>query len=155
MSRRTSIMSENLKEEMKYQGITTKELAARVNLRTTPVFERVKRMEREGIIKKYMAVVDASKIGNSFMVLCNVRLKQHTRECSQEFVEAMAHYNEVTECFNVSGDYDYQIKVYVHNMNEYQSFVLNKLGLLTCIGSLHSTFVMGVVKQTNKVPVEK
>ena len=143
-----------LRELQKDAKLTTKELAAQVNLSPSPVFERQKRLEREGYIKKYVAVVDPIKTGNGIMVLCNVRLKHHSKEFSQRFTAVISQIDEVVECFNTSGDYDYQLKIYARNMRDYQEFVLGTLGDLDCIGSLHSIFVIGEVKNTLSVPLK-
>lgn len=135
-----------LKELQKDAKLTTKELAAKVNLSPTPVFERQKRLEREGYIKKYVAVVDPIKLGNGITVLCNVRLKFHSREFSRQFTSVISEIDEVVECYNTSGDYDYQMKIHVSSMQHYQELVLDRLGDLDCVGSLHSIFVIGEVK---------
>ena len=96
--------------------LTVKELAARVHLSPSPVFERQKRLEREGYIERYMAVVNSHKVGNGIMVLCNIRLKQHTQDLIQEFMDVVQNIDEITECYNTSGDYDFLIKVYAHDM---------------------------------------
>ena len=143
-----------LRELQKDAKLTTKELAAKVNLSPSPVFERQKRLEREGYIKRYVAVVDPIKAGNGIMVLCNVRLKHHSKEFSRQFTSVISEIDEVVECFNTSGDYDYQLKIYARNMHDYQDFVLGTLGDLDCIGSLHSIFVIGEVKNTLCIPVK-
>lgn len=143
-----------LRELQKDAKLTTKELAAKVNLSPSPVFERQKRLEREGYIKRYVAVVDPIKTGNGIMVLCNVRLKHHSKEFSRHFTSVIAGIDEVVECFNTSGDYDYQLKIYARNMQDYQKFVLDTLGDLDCIGSLHSIFVIGEVKNTMALPLK-
>lgn len=143
-----------LRELQKDAKLTTKELAAKVNLSLSPVFERQKRLEREGYIKRYVAVVDPIKTGNGIMVLCNVRLKHHSKEFSQRFTSVISQIDEVVECFNTSGDYDYQLKIYARNMQDYQEFVLGTLGDLDCIGSLHSIFVIGEVKNTLSIPLK-
>ena len=133
--------------------LTTKELAAIVHLSQTPVFERVKRLEREGYIKKYMAVLDAEKLNRGFVVFCNVSMKQHTFENSQRIMEAVQKIPEIVECYNISGEYDFMLKIYVENMKHYQEFVLRILGELDCIGSLNSSFVLGEVKNSNELPI--
>lgn len=133
--------------------LTVKELAARVHLSPSPVFERQKRLEREGYIVRYMAVVDAHKVGNGILVLCNIRLKQHTQALIQEFMDVVQGIDEITECYNTSGDYDFLIKVYAQDMKSYQQFMLNTLGKIDCIGSLHSIFVIDETKNTRGVPV--
>ena len=133
-----------LRELQKDAKLTTKELAAKVNLSPSPVFERQKRLEREGYIKRYVAVVDPLKAGNGIMVLCNVSLKQHSKEYSRQFTSVIADIEEVVECYNTSGDYDYMLKIYARSMPHYQELVL---------GSLHSIFVIGEVKNTLAVPL--
>ncbi len=142
-----------LRELQKDAKLTTKELAAMVHLSPSPVFERLKRLERDGYIKNYIAVVDPIKAGNGIMVLCNVRLKHHSNELSRQFTSVIAGIDEVVECFNTSGDYDYQLKIYARSMAHYQELVLGRLGELDCIGSLHSIFVIGEVKNSRSIPL--
>jgi len=133
--------------------ITTKELADKVNLSPTPVYERVKKLEQEGYIKKYVALLDREKLGKGLIVFCNVSLRKHTREIGQQFVRDIAMLDEVTECYNISGDYDFLLKVLVNDMKHYQDFVLNRLGSVKNIGSAHSIFVMGEIKHSYQVPL--
>ena len=133
--------------------ITTKELADKVNLSSTPVYERVKKLEQDGYIKKYVALLDREKLGKGLIVFCNVSLRKHTREIGQQFVRDIAMLDEVTECYNISGDYDFLLKVLVNDMKHYQDFVLNRLGSVKNIGSAHSIFVMGEIKHSYQVPL--
>ena len=133
--------------------LTVKELAAKLHLSTSPTFERQKRLERDGYIERYMAVVNPHKVGNGIMVLCNIRLKQHSQELIQDFMNVVQNLEEITECYNTSGDYDFLIKVYAHDMKSYQQFMLNTLGTINCIGSLHSIFVIDETKNTHGVPI--
>ena len=126
--------------------LTTKELAARVSLSSTPVFERLKRLEANGYIKKYIAIVDAEKLGKGFVVFCNVKMRRLSREIAQEFTRIIRDIPEVTECYNISGSFDYLLKIYAPDMKYYQEFVLNVLGTIEHLGSLESTFVMDEVK---------
>ena len=98
-------------------------------------------------------VVDAEKAGNGIMVLCNIRLKQHSEEMIQQFIDAVQNIDEITECFNTSGDYDFMIKVYARDMHAYQQFMQHKLGAMSCLGSLHSVFVMAETKNTHGVAI--
>ena len=127
--------------------LTTKELAARVSLSSTPVFERLKRLEREGYIKKYIAVLDADKLNQGFIVFCLVKLKRMNREIAADFSQRISQIPEVTECYNISGSFDYLLKVHAPNMKYYQEFLLNVLGTIDSLGSLESTCVMDTVKQ--------
>ena len=133
--------------------LTVKELAAKLHLSTSPTFERQRRLERDGYIERYMAVLNPRKVGNGIMVLCNIRLKQHSQELIQEFMDVVQNLEEITECYNTSGDYDFLIKVYAHDMKSYQQFMLNTLGTINCIGSLHSIFVIDETKNTHGVPI--
>ena len=128
--------------------MTTKELAHEVNLSTTPVFERLKRLERDGIIKKYIAILDAEKLNQGFTVFCQVKLKQMNRDIAQSFVDVIKDIPEVSECYNISGNYDYLLKVHATDMRTYQSFVINTLGGIESLGSIESTFVMDEIKQS-------
>ena len=126
--------------------LTTKELAARVNLSSTPVFERLRRLENGGYIKKYIAVLDAEKLNLGFVVFCRVKLSKLNREIATEFTRIIQDISEVTECYNISGSYDYLLKIHAPNMKYYQEFILNVLGTIDSLGSLESTFVMDEVK---------
>ena len=129
--------------------LTTKELAARVHLSTTPVFERLKRLERSGVIRKYVAVLDAEKLHLGFVVFCSVKLKQMNREVAREFVSVVKDIPQVAECYNVSGEYDYLLKIHAPDMKYYNEFIINVLGTIDSIGSILSTFVMDEIKNTH------
>lgn len=133
--------------------LTTKEIATKVHLSPTPVYERIRRLEKQGIIKKYVALVEAEKVGKGLTVFCDVTLKEHTKEIGHQFVKEIMSLKNVSECYNISGDYDFRLKIMVKDMKHYQDFVLNDLGLIKNIGSAHSTFVMGVIKHSFGVPL--
>ena len=126
--------------------LTTRELAAQVSLSSTPVFERLKRLEREGYIKKYIAVLDADKLNQGFVVFCNVKLRRMNKDIAMEFTRIIQNIPEVTECYNISGSYDYLLKIHAPNMKYYQEFIINVLGTIDSLGSLESMFVMDEVK---------
>ena len=126
--------------------LTTKELAAQVSLSSTPVFERLKRLEREGYIKKYIAVLDADKLNQGFVVFCNFKLRRMNKDIAMEFTRIIQNIPEVTECYNISGSYDYLLKIHAPNMKYYQEFIINVLGTIDSLGSLESMFVMDEVK---------
>ncbi len=126
--------------------LTTKELAAEVHLSSTPVFERLKRLERNGYIKKYVAVLDAEKLNQGFLVFCNVKLRRMNNAIANDFVERIKEVPQVTECYNISGNFDYLLKVHAANMQVYKDFLLNTLGAIESVGSIESTFVMEEIK---------
>ncbi len=128
--------------------LTIKEIANKVGLSSTPVFERLKRLERQGYIKQYITILDAEKLNLGFMVFCNVKLNGINKKIATEFVERVKELKEVTECYNVSGNFDYLLKIHVHDMKSYQEFILNKLGVIESVGHIESTFVMNEDKHT-------
>jgi Lrp/AsnC family leucine-responsive transcriptional regulator/Lrp/AsnC family transcriptional regulator len=132
-------------------NVTMKELAASVNLSQSPIFERVKRLEAEGYIKKYIALIDAEKLNYGLIVFCNIKLKQHNKSIGRNFVTDIMKLKEVVECYNISGDFDFLLKVLAKDMRHYQDFVFNKLGMVKSIGSTHSTFVMSENKHSYNI----
>lgn len=128
--------------------LTTKELAAKVNLSTTPVFERLKKLERGGFIKKYVAILDAEKLNLGFEVFCSVKLKQMSTEVANNFVSVIKGIPQVTECYNISGEFDYLLKIHAANMKAYNDFIINILGQIDSIGSIQSSFVMNEIKHS-------
>lgn len=133
--------------------LTVKELAKEVSLSASPVFERVKRLEQEGFVKRYAAVLDAEKLNRGFTVFCQIKLKIHDRSVGYDFVKEILEIEEVAECYNISGDFDFLLKVQVRDMKHYQDFVFNKLGSVDSIGSTHSTFVMAEVKNNHGLTI--
>jgi len=127
---------------------TTKELSFKLNLSVTAVYERIKKLEREEIISRYVVLLNRNKIQKGFVVFCHLKLMQHTKEFISQFEKEVVQLNEVLECFHVSGDYDYILKICVENMEEYREFMVTKLTTLQHIGSTHSTFMIGEVKNT-------
>ena len=142
-----------LKTLQRNAKLTTKELADTVHLTPTPVFERQKRLERRGYIKKYVAVLDAEKLDKGLQVYCKVKLKQINHQIAKNFTHRILRIPEVTECYNTSGAYDYLLKVYARDMKQYQEFILNKLGEIEELSSIESTFVLSEVKQSYGVNI--
>ncbi len=128
--------------------MTTKELSIYLNLSSTAVYERIKKLEKNGVIEKYIAVINKEKIEKSFVVFCKIKLMQHKQAYVRKFEKEVIKFEEVLECYNVSGDYDYFLKVVVKNMKAYHNFLNDKLTTLDHISSAHSTFIMNEVKNT-------
>lgn len=127
---------------------TTKELSMILNLSVTAVYERIKKLEREGVIRNYVALLNRNKIEKAFVVFCHLKLIQHTKDVINTFENEVIRLDEVTECFHVSGDYDYILKVSVKDMDAYREFMVTKLTGLQHIGSTHSSFMIGEVKNS-------
>jgi DNA-binding Lrp family transcriptional regulator len=131
--------------------ITVKEISEKVLLSTTPVHERIKRMEEAGVIKQYATLVDHSKVKKGLMVICYVSLKQHGKNAGVKFIKTINELSEVIECFSISGEFDFMLKVVCEDMNAYYDFHVNKLSEIENVGHLQSVFVMGIIKQTHQV----
>lgn len=147
-----TIDSEILKMLQEDAHVTTKDISLKLHLTTTPIHERIKRLEKDGYIKKYVALLDKEKLEKGLTVFCNVSLKQHTNENGKKFVQEIQSIPEVVECYNIAGDYDFLLKILVKDMPAYQKFVLGVLGTLKSIGSVKSVFVMGEIKHSTSVP---
>ncbi len=128
--------------------ITVKEISEKIHLSTTPVHERIKRMESDGVIKQYVTLVDHSKVKKGLMVICYVSLKAHSKNAGTKFINAINEMNEIIECYSISGEFDFMLKVVEENMDSYYDFHVNKLSQIENIGNVQSVFVMGVIKDT-------
>jgi len=129
--------------------MTVKEIADQVHLSTTPVHDRIKWLEKSGVIKQYAALIDQAKVKKGLMVICYVSLKEHSKTAGTKFIRHINELNEVIECYNISGEFDFMLKVVAENMEDYYNFHVNKLSMSENIGNVQSVFVMGVLKQTH------
>ncbi|HPF97654.1 MAG: Lrp/AsnC family transcriptional regulator [Flavobacteriaceae bacterium] len=130
---------------------TNKALSIKLNLSVTAVYERIKKLEKEGIISKYVTLLKKDKIQKTFVTFCHVKLVQHTQGFVVEFEKEVKKLPEVLEVYHVSGDYDYLLKVVVSNMESFREFMVEKLTSINHIGSTHSMFVINEVKHTTAI----
>ncbi len=133
-----------LKENAK---MSQKELANRVGLTITPTFERVKNLERKGIIEGYTVQLNKEKIGKGLQVICQVSLKEHSKEVIETFENAIIHLSEIESCFHIAGGYDYSLLLEVANMEQYEKFLKERLSSIPNIANVQSSFVMSKVKK--------
>ena len=131
--------------------ITVKEISDQMHLSTTPVHERIKRMEASGVIKQYATLVDHTKVKKGLMVICYVSLKEHSKNAGVKFIETMQVLNEVIECYSISGEFDFMLKVVCKDMNTYYDFHVNKLSQQENMGNVQSVFIMGIIKETHQL----
>ncbi|ASZ14587.1 Lrp/AsnC family transcriptional regulator [Chitinophaga pendula] len=131
--------------------MTIRDIAAQLHLSTTPVYERIRRMEQSGVIQQYAAIVDPRKINRGLTVLCYITLKEHGTKAGGKFINEIIGFPEVTECLNVSGESDFLLKIQVRDMDDYQAFFVNKLGEVDNISHMKSSFVISVIKTTHKL----
>lgn len=134
--------------------ITHKQLSKHLGLSTTAVYERVKKLEREGVIKKYAAILDRKSMGMNLMVIAHIKLVRHTQSNIEEFEKHILGLNEVMECYHVSGDYDYILKMSFKSMGNYRNFMIDKIASLPSIGSTHSIFVVDEIKNEVSLALE-
>jgi DNA-binding Lrp family transcriptional regulator len=128
--------------------LTTKQLAHHLGLTITPVFERIKRLEKQGVIDKYVAILNKEKIGRKLIAFCNVSIKEHSREYIHHFESQIIKFPEVMECYHIAGMYDYMLKITTENMDSYHDFIYNKLATIDNIGNVRSSFVMNELKSS-------
>ncbi|SNV41007.1 Leucine-responsive regulatory protein [Chryseobacterium taklimakanense] len=133
---------------------TTKELASALDLSVTAVFERIKKLEKQKVIEKYVALIDKQKIQKDFIVLCHVKLVQHRKDYITQFENEIVQFSEVLECFHVSGDYDYILKICVKDIKDYREFMVTKLTNLQNIASTQSSFTIKEVKNTTVISTD-
>jgi len=133
--------------------ITIKDLALKVHLSPTPVFDRVHRLEDEGYIQRYTAILSPSRLGRGFIVYCSVRLRRMGKDIANDFIAKVKDIPEVAECYNISGDFDFLLKIYAPDMKYYNDFLINTLGTIDSLGSVQSQFVMNEVKNSYGLPV--
>lgn len=133
--------------------LSTKELASRIHLSVTPTYERVRRLEREGYIRKYSAILAPDRFNRGFVVFCNISMRTMNKQVAEQWVKAIEGWEEVTECFNTSGDHDYMLRVCVASMRDYQAFILDKVGTFPHVGHIQSVFVLQTLKQDHGIPL--
>ena len=130
---------------------TTKSIAEELGMTTSPIFERIKKLEKEGYIKKYVAVLNNKKIGLKQTVFIGITLQGHTRSYLEKFVKEINNFPEIIECHRVSGNFDYLLKLVVEDIEAYESFIISKLTLLPYLGNVQSLITLSTGKETNEV----
>ena len=132
---------------------TIKEVAQKVNLSTTPVHDRIKRMETEGIIEKYVALINRRHVGKFLIAYSNVSLDKQRQENFEEFNQIIKEMKEVVECHVVSGSFDYLLKVIISDMEAYHAFY-QRMSAIQGVSHISSFFVMSEVKNVTAIPLQ-
>ncbi|MEH6745215.1 MAG: Lrp/AsnC family transcriptional regulator [Maribacter arcticus] len=148
-----NIDREILKILQKDAKTVAKSIAQELGLTKTPVYERIKRLEQDGFIKNYVAILDKDKIEESITVFSFVSLETQKGAMMDEFFEDVKSYPEVVECFVVGGEFDFLLKVVVKNLDAYYDFAKFKIASLPSIGSVKSAFVLNEVKNDTNFPL--
>jgi Lrp/AsnC family transcriptional regulator, leucine-responsive regulatory protein len=131
--------------------LTVRDIALKIHLSATPTHDRIKRLEKSGVIKNYSALIDHRKVNKGIMVLCQVSLKDHDKKTAQTFIQAIQSFPEILECYNISGDFDFMLKIVAESMETFHHFFINSLSEVKGIGQTKSMFVMSVIKETHHV----
>jgi Lrp/AsnC family transcriptional regulator len=131
--------------------LTYKEIAKKINLSLSPVHDRIKRLEQEGVVERYVGILNKKMLGVGITVFSQVTLIRQTREVSQIFDIAIKQLPEVVECNFVSGSFDYLLKIIVADMEAYHNFHQMKLSTIEGVSLINSFFVMSEVKSTTEI----
>ena len=129
---------------------TTKEVAEILNLTASPVYERIKRLEKKGYIKKYVALLDKKRINRPITAICMVSLRYHNEGFIEKFEQQIRAISEVQECFHMAGKVDFFLKINLQSLDAYHEFVRLKLSKIENIGVLESYFVLKEMFQTTE-----
>ena len=133
--------------------ITNNELAKRINLTTTPTLERVRRLEREGIIEGYSARINKEAVGRGFTAFVKVTLKVHQLNLMEEFTSAIKEIPEILACYHTTGDGDFLLHVVARDTKDYEQLMRNKLTTLPDVERLHTSIVLNTIKDQSPIPV--
>ncbi|AZA54945.1 Lrp/AsnC family transcriptional regulator [Chryseobacterium sp. G0201] len=131
--------------------LSIRDISARINLSPTPTHERIKRMEKQGIIKEYTAILDRKKVNKGMMVVCMIALNAHNKSIATKFIEEVSKLKEVVEFYNISGEFDFMLKILAPNMDEFHEFFVNQLSEIEGIGQTKSIFVMNSIKESSQI----
>ncbi len=129
---------------------TTKDVAEMLNLTASPVYERIKRLEKKGYIKKYVALLDKKTINRPVTAICMVSLRYHNEGFIEKFEQQIRAISEVQECFHMAGKVDFFLKINLQSLDAYHEFVRLKLSKIENIGVLESYFVLKEVFHTTE-----
>ncbi len=133
---------------------TNKEIASKLGMSITPIFERIRKLKTNGIIQRVIAIVDKKALGKTLTAYCNVSLKEHAMDYLEKFEKEVAQLAEVQDCHHIAGHYDYMLKVNIKDIETYQLFITKKLAGLENIGNVKSSFVMKEIKHTYAIEAE-
>jgi Lrp/AsnC family transcriptional regulator len=133
--------------------ISYKDIATSIGLSYNPTYERIRRMEEEGIIKSRVAILDPKKIGVDLFVYCNITLKEQSKKSLIDFEKRIKSIPEIIEAVSLTGVYDYMLKIAIRDIDSYNAFIMNKIANIPNIGQYHSNIVMSVVKDETALPI--
>lgn len=130
------------------------ELAQRINLSPPATHARIKRLEQRGYIRQYVALLDQEKVGYDMLCFVNISLQLHQPDQVEGIREAIRGMPEVLECYHVTGEFDYLLKVVIKNRKDLERFVIDRLTSVPGVARIHTSLVLNQVKSTTELPVE-
>lgn len=133
--------------------ISNKQIAMATNLTLTPVYERIKKLRALSLLKKKVFLLNRKKLGLNVMVLVSVKIEKHSEEGALSFMTEIQKFPEVVECLHVTGNFDFQLKVYARDIDHYHDFNFKKLATIKNISQMESYFVMKEVVNTTRLPL--
>ncbi|MFQ3340380.1 MAG: DNA-binding Lrp family transcriptional regulator [Flavobacteriaceae bacterium] len=131
--------------------ITAKELAQKLSLTTTPIYERIKKLQKSGIIKQYVALLDANLLGKSILVFMNITIKDHHSDKRNEFVKQIKKLDSVIEFYHTSGSFDFLAKVRFSDIKTFRDFLVNDVASIYNISDIESQIVLEEIKYSTKI----
>lgn len=134
--------------------LTNVDLARRINLSTPATHARVRRLEKDGYIRKYAAVVDREKAGYDLLCFIHISMQMHQLEQVENFRRLVQDMPEVLECHHITGEYDYLLKVVLRNRKDLERFVVDRLTPIPGVARIHTSLVFTEVKSTTALPLE-
>ncbi len=146
--------AEILKLVQEDSRMTIKEIAYQLNLSTTPIFERLKRLEKGKVIQGYVALVDPKKVGKKLTAFIHITIIDHSKKGLDAFLEQVETYPEVMECHHITGDADFFLKILVEDIEHYNQFLTNQLSRVPNVGKVKSSFSLSVGKSTTAIAID-
>ena len=132
-------------------NLTAKELSAKLSLSSTPIYERIKKLEKSGVIQKYVAILDPEKLNQHLMVFINITIKEHNQVRRTAFLDKLLSLEDVVELYHTSGSHDFMAKVRFENIKQYRDFLVNKVAPIQNIADIASQIVLDEIKNTTEV----
>lgn len=133
--------------------VTIKEIAARLNLSTTPIFERMKKLDKQGFILRNVAVLDPNRLNLKLIAFISISVSDHSKKAIDSFVNHVTQFPEVLECHHITGDSDFILKVILQDIGRYNEFLLSKISTVPFIANIQTSFSLSVGKNTQALPI--
>lgn len=131
--------------------ITAKDLSTRLSLSVTPIYERIRKLEKQGIIKNYVAIIDPERVNKSLVVFLNLTIKEHNMEARSNLLRSLTALDEISELYHTSGTYDFVAKVRFSSIKEYKDFLVNKVASIENIADIESHIVLEEIKHSTRI----